>query len=108
MISLLIHGGANGNATDCITPSDTFYEVKLAGSTNQQLTAPASAEFVVFSGNGDFYVRYDGSAATVPSSATWTTGNQELNPSGRKCEAGDTFDVIAPIGNTIITAAFYS
>lgn len=107
MISLLIHGGANGNSTNGITPSDTFYEVAIAATTNQQLTAPASAEFVVFSANGDFYVRYDGSAATVPSSATWTTGNQELNPSIRKCEAGDTFDVIAPAA-TKITAMFYS
>lgn len=107
MISLLIHGGANGNPTDAITPTDTFYEVSIAASTNQQLTAPAGSKFALFSGNGDFYVRYDGTAATVPSSSTWTTGNQELNPGVRKCAAGDTFDVIAPTACKI-TVSFYS
>ena len=107
MISLLIHGGANGNATSGITPADTLYEISIAAATNQQLTVPAGATFAIFSGNGDFYVRYDGVAATVPSSATWTTGNQELNPAIRKCAAGDTFDVIAPSACKI-TVAFYS
>lgn len=107
MISLHIHEDVNSNQTNIITPSDTFYEVSIAASTNQQLTAPANTKFVLFSGNGDFYVRYDGTAATVPSSATWASGNQELNPDGRKCKAGDTFDVIAPAA-TKITATFYS
>ena len=106
MQSLRIHSGSNGTSTNAITPADTFYEISGA-TTNQQLIAPAEAKFAIFSANGDFYVRYDGSAAVIPTSSSWTTGNQELNPSVRSCVAGDTFDVIAPAA-TKITVAFYA
>lgn len=103
----MIYTGANAGDTSALDPSDSMYQVSIAASTAQSLTVPTGARFIVFSASDDFYVRYDGTAATVPSSATWTTGDVELNPAVRIVSGGQVISVIAPAACVII-GTFYS
>jgi hypothetical protein len=59
-----------------------------------------------FSANGDFYVRYDGSAATVPTGSI-AASTVDLNPGVRDVSTVTTLNIIAPV-TTKITLAFYA
>jgi hypothetical protein len=112
MKQLMIYKGANAGETAALDPSDALYEIALAASTAQATPVPLGSRFAIFSATGDFYARYDGAAATIPSSATWTSGNVELNPGVRKvtaltAESSTVISVIAPT-DCVITIAFYS
>jgi hypothetical protein len=98
--------GAQGNATSAINISDTYYTGELAASTNQSVTIPTNGNICVFSANGDFYVRYDGTASTVPSGAIGAD-YVDLNPSVRDVSDLTELNIIAP-STTKITLAFYS
>ena len=98
--------GANGEATGAINTSDTYYAGELAATTNQAVTLPADAHVCTFSANGDFYVRYDGSAAVVPTGAI-NADTVDLNPSVRDVSDVTTLNIVAP-ATTKITLAFYS
>ncbi len=98
--------GAQGQATGAINTTDTYYAGELAAATNQSVTLPANANICVFSANGDFYVRYDGTAATVPTGAI-AASTVDLNPSVRDVSNLTTLNIIAP-ATTKITLAFYA
>lgn len=103
------------NAPQCINA------VVLAANTARTFTAsaafpadvdafPAEADYVVFStqNNEDvFYVRYDGSAATVPSADILDGGGSEINPNVRWISGLARISLISPYGGTIVMMAFY-
>ena len=98
--------GARGEATGAINTSDTYYAGELAATTNQSVTLPTDAHICVFSGNGDFYVRYDGTAAVIPTGAI-NADTVDLNPGIRDVSDATTLNIIAP-ATTKITLAFYA
>ena len=98
--------GARGEATGAINTTDTYYAGELAAATNQSVTIPTDGNICVFSANGDFYVRYDGTASTVPSGAIGAD-YVDLNPSVRDVSDLTELNIIAP-STTKITLAFYS
>ena len=98
--------GAHGQATGAINVTDTYYAGELAAATNQSVTLPADGNICVFSANGDFYVRYDGSAATVPTGSI-AASTVDLNPGIRDVSDATTLNIIAP-ATTKITLAFYA
>jgi len=67
--------------TEALYPSDTIYSGVLESDTEQIVTIPTGAAFVVFSADTDFYVNYDTTAA-VPTGTISQAGG-ELNPSIR-------------------------
>jgi hypothetical protein len=78
----------------------------LTASTAKTITPPAGARYCIFSSTGNFLARYDGSAATVPSSDITSGGGSEINPVAR-CIAGITsFSIISP-NTPIVSIAFY-
>ena len=66
----------------------------LAANTNETHTVPAGADFVIFSGSGDFYARKNGAAA-VPGDVTDGTAS-ELNPKAWSLEDTTSIGLIAP------------
>lgn len=98
--------GASGHATGAINTSNTYYAGELAAGTNQAVTLPTNGNIVVFSANGDFYVRYDGSDAVIPTGSI-NADTVELNPSVRDVSAITELNIIAA-ATTKITLAFYS
>jgi hypothetical protein len=98
--------GARGEATGAINTTDTYYAGELAAATNQAVTIPTDGNICAFSANGDFYVRYDGSAATVPTGSI-AASTVDLNPGVRDVSTVTTLNIIAP-ATTKITLAFYA
>ena len=98
--------GARGQDTDAINTTDTYYAGELAATTNQSVTLPTDAHICVFSANGDFYVRYDGSAAVIPTGSI-DADSVDLNPSVRDVSDLTELNIIAP-ATTKITLAFYA
>ena len=98
--------GAHGQATGAINTTDTYYAGELAASTNQSVTIPSDGNICVFSANGDFYVRYDGSAAVIPTGSI-DADSVDLNPGVRDVSDATTLNIIAPV-TTKLTLAFYA
>lgn len=81
----------------------------LAANTAESVTIPDGCNLVNFSGNADFYVRYNGTA-TVPSGDVTDGTAAELNPALRRIATGDgsaSFSIIAPVANTTVTMSFF-
>lgn len=55
----------------------------LAAATNEVITVPTNARWAFFACNVDVWVRYDGSAASVPAADITDGTGQELNPTIR-------------------------
>lgn len=91
--------------TNGLYPSDTIYSGALAASTEQTVTVPTGADFVIFESTGDFYVNYD-KTATVPSGTISQAGG-ELNPDVRYVGETSVLHIISA-GTPIVTLAFYS
>jgi hypothetical protein len=106
MKPLIIYSGANGNPSFAIDGSDTIHARHMTTSAETH-TVPAGANFVVFSANQDFYVRWNGTAAIPVADVTDGTGS-ELNPTVRRVVAGKTFSIIGSAASTVVTMAFYS
>ena len=106
MKNLKISNSKIGLLSKAINTSDSYYAGELETDTNQSITVPTAANTCVFSANGDFYVRYDGSAATVP---TGSIGADfvDLNPSVRDVSQVTTLNIVAE-DTTKITLAFYA
>ncbi len=105
MNEILIRRDDYRSPTGAINASDTYYAGELTATTNQSVTVPTGAGVVVFSANGDFYVRYDGSAAAVPTGAI-NADTVDLNPGTRTLSGVTSLNIIAP-ATTKITLAFY-
>lgn len=107
MKKLIIQNEGNGQSTFAIPGSDAIFHVY--GITSAvTVTVPAGARFALFSSNADFYARWDGGAAVVPSSNVVDGTGSELKPAARSVEAGDTFSLIAGAATTAVTITFYS
>jgi len=91
--------------TNALYPSDTIYSGALVASTEQTITVPSGAEFVIFMCNNDFYVNYDTTAA-VPTSSISEAGG-ELNPEIRYVGETTVLHVISEFACKL-TLAFYS
>lgn len=78
----------------------------LAAGVNETHTVPTGAAYVLFSATGDFYVSYDGDAATIPAADVTDGTASELNPTIRYIAGVAELDLIAPL-NTVVTMSFY-
>ena len=79
MEKLRTRAGADGHNTYAIPGSKDIYHYHDITSADT-ITVPAGAKFALFSANADFFARYDGSAAVVPSSDVEDGTGSELNP----------------------------
>lgn len=98
-----------GNGSFALGEPDYVDARILAANTAETVTTPNDAEFVIFSGNADFYVRYNGTA-TVPSGDVNDGTASELNPTARHIKKGNGtngFSIIAPVANTTVTMSFF-
>ena len=78
LTALTMRRCANGDLTFARS-APTYIDARdLAASTNETHTVPAGADYVIFSGDGDFYAKPNGAAA-VPADVTDGTAS-ELNP----------------------------
>ena len=93
------------DTTDALYPSDSIYSGQLAASTEQTVTVPSGAEFVIFTATNDYYVNYDTTAA-VPTGTISQAGG-ELNPILRYIGETSVIHIISPY-TTYITLGFYS
>jgi hypothetical protein len=96
---------AYGRATWARNPPAHVNAAVLAAGTNESVTVPAGAAYVVFSAIGDFYARPGGTAA-VPAADVTDGSASELNPAIWHVTAGATIGLIAPEAN-IVTLSFY-
>lgn len=101
------------NKSFAAKPSTNYQNIVLAANTAQNFTkanwADAGAKIpnvFTFAANGDFYVKWRGSNATVPSGNAVDGSGVELNPSIRKVDDVLTFSIIAPAA-TIVTIGLY-
>lgn len=99
------------NQTFAATPSKTINGYALVANTARTVTFPldslgAAPNYVVFNATGDFYARWDGNAATVPSSDTGDGLGSELFPTQRFINGIATVSVIAPLA-TLLTISYY-
>lgn len=87
----------------------------LAAGTAQTVTIPTfndansvahPAPYALFSANGDFYARYDGGTAAVPSGNVTDGTGSELNPDVRYVARLSSFSLIAPV-QTLLSIAWY-
>lgn len=82
-----------------IIPTYDIQGCSLAASTAQTFTVPNNyANWIAifsYTPGSNIFVRFDGSAATVPS-GTEATIHVVLNPSARAVKGGSTFSVITP------------
>lgn len=94
-----------------LTPTDDMQSTTLAASVAQSFTVPSTAfeYFAIFSIDPGLrvFVRYDGSAATLPGASVAST-KSELNPVGRKLKGGSTFSCITPDTNAYVWVGFYA
>jgi hypothetical protein len=83
-----------------------YNDAIFGDGTAKTVTVPAGAVRMLFSATGDFYVRCDGSAATIPA-ATVTNGTASfLNPVEREVNELASFSIIMAAG-VIVTIAWY-
>lgn len=82
----------------------------LAASVAQTVTAPDGATHCLLSATGNYYIRWAGGAATVPSGNVTGGDGMEINPIGRAlggvaASGNKTFSVIAP-ANCVLAVAW--
>ena len=106
MEQLLIHTGANGSNTYAIGGCDTI-NVYYGDAAAATFTAPTGAKFVLFSATDNFYVRWEGSNAAIPSADVTNGTGSECSPVIRKVVDGETFSIIAA-ADVIVTMSWYS
>lgn len=80
--------------------------VTLSAGVAQSITIPSGAQGVAFGRTGNFYARFDGGTAAVPSAAVINGGGSEAIPKQRGIRGIQTISVIAP-ADCVVTAAFY-
>lgn len=92
--------------------SDWINAKSLGIATEESFTAatwPADAKYVAFSATGDFYMKFNGTAAAGTDTADGTAS--ELNPTMRRLLLGDgaavtSISLISPAA-CIVTLSFY-
>ena len=80
--------------TDALLPSTDIYYGLLAANTEQTVSVPTGAEFVIFTATNDYYVNYD-LTASVPTGTISQAGG-ELNPILRYIGETSIIHIISP------------
>lgn len=106
MKKLTIQSGANSHNTYAIDGPDSV-DIYYGDAAATTFTVPSGARFVLFAATGDFYVRWDGSAAAIPSADVTNGSGSEVNPIVRSVKGSETFSIIAA-ADVIVTMAWYS
>ena len=91
--------------TKALDVSDTIYSGALVANTEQTVTVPTGADFVICMCNNDFYMNYDTTAA-VPTGTISQAGG-EMNPDIRYIGETSVLHIISEFACKI-TLAFYS
>lgn len=78
----------------------------LAAGVAETHTFATGCAYVFFASDGDWYARWDGSAAAVPAADVTDGTASELNPTLRYVVGQATVSMIAPVA-TIITISCY-
>lgn len=90
------------------TPLCTYVDVRvLAANTAETVTVPAGANCVFMSGNGIYYVRADGSAATIAAADITDGTGSSVSPSFALVSPAQTFSIIAPAA-TIVSFEWFA
>ena len=105
MEKLVIKPGANGHNSYAILGA-SYVDVYYGDAAAATFTVPAGANYVLFSATGDFYVRWDGSAAAIPSADVTNGAGSELNPVVRDVAPSQQFSIIAAAA-VVVTMSFY-
>jgi hypothetical protein len=101
------------NSSFALKPSTNYQNIVLVANTAQNFTLANWADpngklptVLTFSANGDFYIKWRASGATIPGSNIVDGSGMELNPEIRKVLDVATFSLIAS-ANTIVTIGLY-
>lgn len=106
MKKLIIQPGANGQNSHAIQGSD--YVFHYYGPTSAKtVTVPTGAYYALFNSNADFYVRWDGGTAVVPSSDVVNGQGSEINPTVRSVTPGQSFSLISASATDIVSIVWY-
>ena len=73
----------------------------LAANTAETVTVPAGAGCVFMSGNGIYYVRADGSAATIAAADITDGTGSAISPAFAFVAPAQTFSIIAPAATVV-------
>jgi len=103
------------NTSYALTPANSINNYVLAANTAVDINMSALADStgilptaMIFSCTGNFYVLWNGTGATVPSSSVINGTGAELNPAIRRIgQAITKFSVIAPTA-CVLQIALYS
>ena len=85
--------------------SDVVMARVLAASTAENIAVPDGAKYVLFSADGGFYAKVNGTAV-IPAGDVTDGSAPILNPTMRTCAGVTNISVIAS-ATRIVTAAFY-
>ena len=101
-----VYGGA------LAAPTYIDWRVLGTAGTAETVTVPSGAAIVIFTPLYEdtvFFARYDGSAATTPSTSDVSDGTgSEVNPLIRDIRNLATFSLVSPQAGATIIMAFYS
>jgi hypothetical protein len=95
------------NSTDIIIASKYINVRRLAAGVAETETTPSGASYVVFTSDVDFYVCWNGAAATSPSADVTNGEGSELNPTERYIGGVSSFSIIADAAGSVMLA-YYS
>lgn len=90
--------------------SDSIYNLVLSSNTEDHVTVPTGATYVVISATANTYIKVGSSsvAATVPASDITDGTGSDLNPSGYQLYPGDVQVSCISGSSSIVSLAFYS
>ena len=102
-----------GAVNEFSVQADAFVEapqhinaVVLVANTAQDITIPDDGDLVAFTRTANFFARYDGGVAAVPSAAVKDGSAAECNPRQRSIRGVQRISVVSDT-DCIVTAAFY-
>jgi hypothetical protein len=96
----------NHNVLDGFGYSNYVDARVLAGTVAEVITVPTGAKKVLFSGTGNYYVRF-GAAAAIPAVDVTDGSGSCLNPALREIDGAATIGIIAP-NDCVVTLEFFA
>ncbi len=98
------HQSQISNAID----APEYVDVMFVTTSAETYTIPTGVNVIVFSADKDFFVRWDGSAAAVPTTEVADGTGSEINPTSRGVRGKSTFSIIGAAADTIVTLACFA
>lgn len=98
--------GRFANIAGVPTPSDYISTLSLAAGVAEEITFPPGAAFVSFGAASDFFVRWDGEAATIPTTDILDGNASEANPTARMIR-GRTMCSVISAEDQLVTLSFW-